>query len=155
MEQSGKRTILFQSEIIRDQCIPDTLSYSIIIFRNQKLKAIGGFCNLKHVESNIYIIYNAVLHTINAFGQLAYALDIWIRNNPQLKYIISFANLLSIRDFIVYESLCLIDLNSIKSLEFAQNIAIEAKTSKSVKYPRNPIPSVLGYTLYYSYDNKC
>jgi hypothetical protein len=141
------------SELIVDQEIPDILSYSLIIFRNQRLKAIGGFCNLKHVESNIYIINNAILHTINAFGQLAYALDIWIRNNPLLKYIIGFANLLSIRDFVVYESLCLIDLNSIKSLEFAQEIAIEAKTSRSVKFPRHPIPSVLGYVLYYSYDN--
>jgi hypothetical protein len=140
---------------ILDIDIPNILAYSIIIYRNQRLKAIGGFCNLKHVEANIYIINNAILHTINAFGQLAYALDIWIRNNPLLKFIIGFANLLSIRDFVVYESGCLVDLNSIKSLEFAQLIAIEAKTAKSVKYPRNPIPSVLGYTLYFSYDNKC
>ncbi len=141
------------SELVVDQEIPDTLSYSIIIFRNQRLKAIGGFCNLKHVESNIYIIDNAVLHTINAFGQLAYALDIWIRNNTSLKYIIGFANLLSVRDFVVYEALCLTDLNSVKSLEFAQEIAIEAKTSRSVKFPRHPIPSVLGYVLYYAYNN--
>ncbi|XWV25851.1 hypothetical protein QJ857_gp1231 [Tupanvirus soda lake] len=138
-----------------DQEIPDLLAYSIIIFRNQRLKAIGGFCNLKHIETSIYIINNAILHTINAFGQLAYALDVWIRNNSSLKYIIGFANLLSIRDFVVYEAVCLLDLNSIKSLEFAQGIAIEAKNSRSVKYPRTPIPSVLGYTLYYSYDNKC
>jgi len=137
-----------------DQEIPDLLTYSIIIFRNQRLKAIGGFCNLKHIETSIFIINNAILHTINAFGQLAYALDIWIRNNPLLKYIIGFANLLSIRDFVVYESVCLIDLNSIKSLEFAQGIAIEAKTARSVKYPKTPIPSVLGYTLYYSYANQ-
>lgn len=142
-------------ELIIDEEIPHLLSYSIIIFRNQRLKAIGGFCNLKHVESNIYIIYNAILHTINAFGQLAYALDIWIRNNSALKFIIGFANLLSIRDFVVYESGCLVDLNSIKSLEFAQTISIEAKSSKSVKLPKTPIPSVLGYILYYSYNNKC
>jgi hypothetical protein len=138
-----------------DENIPSILSYSLIIFRNQRLKAIGGFCNLKHVESNIYIINNLILHTINAFGQLAYALDIWIRNNPSLKYIIGLSNLLSVRDFVVYESVCLCDLNSIKSLEFAQDIAIEAKTAKSVKYPKTPIPSVLGYTLYYSFENKC
>ena len=142
-------------EIPDDEEIPTVVSYSIIIFRNQRLKAIGGFCNLKHIESNLYIINNSILHTINAFGQLAYALDIWIRNNSVIKYIIGFCNLLSVRDFVVYESSCLLDLNSIKLLEFAQQIAIEAKTTRSVKYPRTPIPSVLGYTLYYSFDRKC
>lgn len=136
-------------------CVPNVVNYSLIIFRNQRLRAIGGFCNLKHVNSNIYIIYNSILHTINAFGQLAFAIDIWIRNNCSLKFIIGFGNLLSVRDFVVYESVCLCDLNNIKSLEFAQNIAIEARNVKSVKCPRSPIPSVLGYALYYSYDNKC
>lgn len=138
-----------------DTDVPAVLSYSLIIFGNQRLKAIGGFCNLKHVDSNIYIIYNIILHTINAFGQLAYALDIWIRNNDFLKYIIGFSNLLSVRDLVVYDSPCLCDFNNIKSLEFAQDIAIEAKISKSVKLPKTPIPTVLGYILYYSFDNKC
>jgi len=136
-----------------DQEIPGILSYSLIIFRNQRLRAIGGFCNLKHVESNIYIVGNSILHTINAFGQLAYALDIWIRNNPNIKHIIGFANLLSVRDFVVYESNQLIDLNNIKSLEFAQTISTEARTSRSIKYPRHPIPSILGYTIYFAYEN--
>lgn len=138
-----------------DQDIPRLVSYSLIIFRNQRLKAIGGFCNLKHIESNMYIIGNPVLHTIQAFGQLAYALDIWIRNNQNLKYIIAFANLLSIRDFVVYETNQLINLDNIKSLEFAQLIATEARSSRSIKYPNHPLPSVLGYTLYYAYDNRC
>lgn len=138
-----------------DEEIPDILSYSLIIFKNPRLKAIGGFCNLKHVETIIYIINNVILHTINAYGQLAYALDIWIRNNPSLKFIIGFNNLLSIRDFVVRESPCLCEFNGIKSLEFAQNIAFETKTSRSVKLPKTPIPSVFGYTTYFSYDYKC
>lgn len=141
-------------ELPTEQEIPDVIAYSLIIFRNQKLRAIGGFCSLKHVVSNIYIIANTVLHTINAFGQLAYALDVWIRNNPSLKFIIGFTNLLSIRDFVVFESGCLCDLNGLKSLEFAQDIAIESRTAKAVKL-RSPIPSVLGYNLYYSFDSKC
>ena len=140
-------------ESIMDDCFPTCVSSSLIIFRNQRLKAIGGFCNLKHINSSIYIIYNTVLHTINSFGQLAFALDIWIRNNPCLKYIIGFSNLISIRDLVIAETSNLIDLNSIKSLEFAQKISIEAKNSKSVKYSKCPIPSVLGYVLYYCYDN--
>lgn len=143
------------NEIIINQDIPEMLSYSLIIFKNSRLRAIGGFCNLKHVNSNIYIINNTVLHTINAFGQLAFALDIWIRNNVSLKYIIGFSNLLSVRDFVVYESTCLNDLNNLKSLEFAQDIAIESRTAKSVKLPKTPIPSVLGYNLYFSFDTKC
>ena len=135
--------------------IPELVSFSLIIFRNQRLRAIGGFCNLKHLESNLYIIGNPILGTINAFGQLAYALDIWIRNNPNLKHIIGLGNLLSVRDFVVYETNQLVDLNNIKSLEYAQLIATEARTSKSIKLPRHPIPSVLGYTLYYAYDNHC
>lgn len=134
--------------------IPSCLSFSFIVFRNQKLKLIGGFTNLKHINSNIYIIYNATLHTINAFEHLCYALDIWIRNNYSLKHIIGLGNLISVRDLIVYESLGLINLNNIKSLEFAQKIAIEAKTEKTVKYPSVPIPSIFGYTLYYGYDIK-
>ena len=140
-------------DAVDDESIPTCLSYSLIIFHNQHLKAIGGFCNLKHVNSNIYIINNNILHTIQAFSQLAFVLDICIRNNPLIKYIIGFCNILSIRDFIVSESSNLIDLNSIKSLEFAQKIAIEAKNSKTVKYSKNPIPSVLGYVLYYCHDN--
>ena len=139
--------------ITTSECIPSCLSYSLIIFHNQKLKAIGGFCELKHVNSNIYIVDNAILHTINAFGQLAFALDIWIRNNPQVKYIIGFSNLLSIRDLVISESSGLSDFNSIKSLEFAQKIAIESKNFKTVKFSKHPIPSVLGYVLYYCYNN--
>ena len=131
---------------------PLSLIYSLIIYKNQRLKAIGGFENLKHVESNIYIIGNLILHTIQSFAKLGYALDIWIRNNPALKFIIGFSNLLSVRDLIVLESCNLIDFNSIKSLETAQTIYIEAKTSKTVKYPKKSILSVLGYTLYYNYD---
>lgn len=141
-------------ELPVDEDIPEVIDFSIIIFRNQRLRAIGGFCNLKHLNTNLYIIYNAILHTINAFGQLAFVLDVWIRNNTSLKYIIGFGNLLSVRDFVVYESSCLTDLNNIKSLEFAQKIAIEARSASSVKYPKIPIPSVLGYILYYSYDNR-
>lgn len=142
-------------EVVVDEEIPDVVNFSILIFRNPRLKAIGGFCNLKHISSSLYIIGNIVLHTINAFGQLAYALDIWIRNNSSLKYIIGFANLLAIRDFVVLESLSLLDLNGLKSLEFAQDIAIEAKSVRSVKFGCNPIPSVFGYILYYSYEGKC
>jgi len=121
--------------------IPCALSASLVIFRNNKLRAIGGFCNLKHVKSSIFIVANAVLHTINAFGQLAFALDIFIRNNSSLKYIIGFNNLLSVRDLVVAESLCLIEFNGLKSLEFAQDIAIEGRTAKTVKLPHHPIPS--------------
>lgn len=137
--------------------IPEQLAYSIIIYRNQRLRAIGGFCSLRNIASNLYIVSNPTLHTIKAFPSLAYALDIWIRNNPNLRYINGFSSLISIRDFVVYESKCLIDLKSICSLEFAQNIAIQARCNSSVKYPNAPIPSVFGYTIYYSFplNGKC
>jgi len=131
------------------------VDYSLIIFRNNRLRAIGGFANLKQVNSIIYIIDNVVLHTIHAFGQLAFALDIWIRNNANLKYIIGFNNLLSIRELVCLESVCLVSWDNIKSLEFAQNIYLESKTAKSVKFPKTPIPSVMSYALYYSYSNQC
>jgi len=139
-------------EALIDPIVPSVVSYSILIFGNQKLKAIGGFCNLRHVKSNIYVVCNPSLHTINSFGQLAFVLDVWIRNNKSLKYIIGFSNLLSVRDFIVSDSQCLNDLNSISSLEFAQKIAIEAKTATAVKYSKRPIPSTLGFVLYHKYE---
>jgi len=141
--------------LLVDEDIPQILSFSLIIYGNPRLKAIGGFCGLKHVNSVIYIINNSVLHTINAFGQLAFALDIWIRNNPSLKFIIGFSNLLAVRDFVIYETACLCDFNGLKLLEFAQDIAIEAKNVKSVKLRKTPIPTVLGYILYFSYNTKC
>jgi len=132
------------------------VNYSLIIYGNSRLRAIGGFSNLKHIESVLFIIFNAVLHTINAFGQLAFALDIWIRNNPSIKYIIGFNNLLSIRNLILLESVCLCDWNNLACLEYAQDIAIESKTAKAVKFGKNhSVPSVLGYDLYYSFENKC
>jgi len=134
---------------------PGAVSYSLIIFRNPRLRAIGGFCNLKQVNSNIYIINNAVLNTIAAFGQLAVALDVWIRNNPLLKFIIGFINLLSVRDFVVLETAGLRELNALKSLEFAQDIAIEAYSIKSVKFGPNPIPTVLGYVSYFNFSTTC
>jgi len=141
-------------QLIVGQTIPDVINFSLAIYHNQRLKAIGGFCNLRHLVSNLYIIDNAALHTIKSFGQLAYALDIWIRNNHGLRYIIGFTNLLSIRDLVVYDSRCLIDFNGLKSLDFAQKIATEAKTASAIKIPRGAVPSVLGYTLYYSYEGK-
>jgi hypothetical protein len=141
-------------QLVVGQTIPDVISFSLAIYHNQRLKAIGGFCNLRHLVSNLYIIDNAILHTIKSFGQLAYVLDIWIRNNRGLRYIIGFSNLLSIRDLVVYDAHCLIDFNGLKSLEFAQKIATEAKTANSIKIPRGAVPSVLGYTLYYSYEGK-
>lgn len=138
-----------------DDSVPNKVSFSLIIYGNQRLRVIGGFNNLKHCNSNIYIVNNSTLHTINTFGQLAFALDVWIRNNRMLKYVIGLNNLLLVRDLVIYEAVHLNDFNNIKSLEFAQDIAIEAKTIRSVKYPKNPIPTVLGYTLYYSYVNKC
>jgi len=132
------------------------VNYSLIIYGNSRLRAIGGFSNLKHIESVLFIVFNAVLHTINAFGQLAFALDIWIRNNPSIKYIIGFNNLLSIRNLVLLESVCLCDWNNLSSLEYAQDIAIESKTAKAVKFGKNhSVPSVLAYDLYYSFENKC
>lgn len=134
-----------------DVNIPDLVSYSIIIYRNQRLRAIGGFCSLRHLGSNLYIVANPILHTIDAFPNLSWVLDVWIRNNPTLKYILGFKNLIAIRDFVVLESKCLLDLNGIIALEFAQNIAIQARCASSVKYPSKPIPTVFGYTIYYTY----
>jgi len=133
---------------------PDILDFSLTIFRNPRLKVIGGFATLKYVESNIYIIFNISLHTINAFGQLVFALDIWIRNNTALKYIIGFNNLQTIRDFVVFETPCLLDLNNIKALDFAQRITVEEKTANALKLPKTPIPSVLGYAIYFSFEHK-
>lgn len=128
--------------------IPCILSYSLIIYKNQRLRAIGGFANLKHLNSNMYIIDNSSLHTINAFNRLAFILDIWIRNNPSIKHIIAFTELLAIRDFVISETPHLLNLDNIKTLEFAQKIAISSKFSKSVKIPEK-IPSILGYIEYY------
>jgi len=141
-------------ELSSDDNVPSIVDISIVIFRNSRLRAIGGFSSLKHVESAIYIIFNAVLHTIHAFGQLAFALDIWIRNNPSLKYIIGFNDLLSVRDLTVLESVCLVDWNNLKCLQYAQNISLEAKNAKSIKLGNRPKPTVLGIALYYSFDSK-
>lgn len=131
--------------------IPSAVSYSLIIFRNQRLRLIEGFSTLKQVNSNIYIISNLYLCTIKAFGQLASALDIWIRNNPALKQILGFENLISVRNFVVSETPCLADLNGLKSLEFAQRIFIEARSTRSVKTGKHPIPTVSGIILYYTF----
>lgn len=131
--------------------IPEAVSYSLIIYRNQRLRTISGFSSLKHLNSNLYIIHNVGLHTINSFHQLIFGLDVWIRNNPQLKHVIGFSNLLSIRDFILLESHCLCEINSLKCLDFAQSILIEAKTASALKNQRTLIPSVSGYLLYYCF----
>ena len=136
---------------------PTLVSYSLIIFRNQRLIAIGGLNSLKHVNSNIYIIDNSTLHTIHSFVHLVFALDIWIRNNPGLKFIIGFSGLIAVRDFVIRESPCLINFSGTKKvafekLAFAQKIATETKSVKSIKYPSRAIPTVLGYTLYHTYD---
>jgi len=131
------------------------VNYSLIIYGNPRLRAIGGFANLKELEAVLFIVYNSVLHTINAFGQLAFALDIWIRNNPSLKYIIGFNSLISVRNLVVLETVCLCDWNNLCALEFAQNIAIESKTAKAVNFGKGCKASVSGYDLYYSFENKC
>lgn len=132
----------------------DVVDTSLIIFRNPRLKCIGGFSNLKHTQGGIYIVYNISLHTINAFEQLRFALDIWIRNNLSLKYIIGFNKLMSVRDLTLLDSACLNNLSSLKSLDFAQRISLEAKTSKSIEFPRHPIPSVKGYLIYFFYGKQ-
>jgi hypothetical protein len=131
------------------------VNYSIIIFNCNRLRAIGGFANLKELEAVLFIVNNSVLHTINAFGQLAFLLDLWIRNNPSLKYIIGFNSLISVRNLVVLETVCLCDWNNLCCLEYAQNIAIESKTAKAVKLCKHCIPSVTGYDLYYSFESKC
>lgn len=145
----------------KPKCInfPTIISYSIVIFRNQRLKSIGGFNSLKHINSNIYIIDNSTLHTIHSFVNLVFALDIWIRNNPGLKFIIGFSELKAIRDFVIRESPCLnkfegaSDTNfAFNKLCFAQKIATETKSVESIKYPPRSIPTVLGYTIYHTYD---
>lgn len=132
-------------------CGPLAVNYSIIIYKNQRLKEINAFNCLKEVNSSIYIIDNANLCSIIAFKILAFALDIWIRNNSCLKTIKGLNKLLFIRDLVVYETSGLSDFNGIKSLEFAQTIRTEAKTANSIVYAKYPIPSILGYILYYCY----
>jgi len=134
---------------------PAVIDYSLIIFGNPRLYAISAFHALKHVQASIFIIANALLHTIHAFEQLHFALDIWIRNNPNIKYIIGFNNLMSIRDLVVLETVCLCEWHDLRKLEFAQLIALESKTSKAIQFPKHPIPSVLGYNLYYSFKRNC
>lgn len=135
---------------------PLAVNYSIIIYKNQRLKEINAFNCLKEVNSSIYIVDNANLCSIIAFKILAFALDIWIRNNSCLKTIKGLNKLLFIRDLVVYETSGLSNFNGIKSLEFAQTIRTEAKTANSIVYAKYPIPSILGYILYYCYvPNNC
>lgn len=133
-------------------CVP-VVTYSLNIFRNFRLKAIGSFLELKNVESNIFIVANTALHTIHGFTKLSFALDVWIRNQPNLKYVIGFGNLKFVRNLVGLETVCLLSWDSLVSLEAAQHIAIESKTKKSVKLPKRPIPSVSGYILYYAFDH--
>ena len=128
----------------------DIITYSLIIYQNKRLKYIDAFANLRHVNSNIYIVYNGILQTIKSFGKLCFALDIWIRNNLSLKYIMGFNELLSVRDFIIAETPNIVDITDIKKLEFAQIIHIETKNSKALKLPKCPIPTVHGCIVYYS-----
>jgi len=125
--------------------------FSIIIYGNPRLRCIDGFDCLRHLESSLFIINNASLTVIEAFPHLASGLDIWIRNNPSLKYIKGFNHLLSIRNFIVKESTCLNEFDSLKKLQFAQYIQIVSKFANSVKLSHAPIPSILGEIDYYSY----
>jgi len=131
---------------------PTLVNSSLIIYNNSRLRGIDAFAAIRHVEAVIFIIDNIVLHTINAFGQLSFALDIWIRNNPALKYIFAFGKLMLIRDLTVLESVCLVGLNSLLSLEFAQNVAIESKSSSAVRV--KSVPSILAYDLYYSFIDR-
>ena len=133
-------------------CCSEGVNGSLFIFQNPRLKAIGAFNALKHMESSLFIVYNNCLHTIQAFSQLCYVLDIWLRNNPSLKYIYGFQNLLSARDIVTLESACLHEFNTLSNIEFAQSIVLEAKVPKALKLHKTTIPSVIGYGLYYSYE---
>lgn len=146
-------TIQSCSTILPPVTSVEVLEVSLVIFRNSRLKSISGFACLKHVQGSIYIIYNIMLAFIHAFGQLAFAVDIWIRNNSNIKYITGFNNLLYVRTLVILETVCMINLDNLKSMEFAQHIYLESKTSKAIKYPKNPIDSVWSFALYYSFEN--
>jgi hypothetical protein len=132
--------------------ILDIVSYSLIIYGNPSLRFIDAFNHVKHVESNIYIVCNTFLCEIKAFACLHYVLDLWIRNNPNLKYIFGFNRLLSARDVVETESVCLVKWEGLEHLEYAQNVALEAKTAKSIELPKCLLPSVFGYISYYGCD---
>lgn len=133
--------------------LPDHVSASIIFHGNSVLKAISGFNNLRHIKSNLYIVGNKLLHTINSFGHLAFALDVWFRNNANLKYVIGFNSLLAVRDFVILDAL-LNEFNGLASLEFAQRIAIETKSIKSFNNNKL-IPTTCGYVTYVKFDCEC
>ena len=135
---------------VSNGCCYFAVNYSVLIFNNPRLKAIGGFENLKHIESSIFIVNNSCLHTVNSFNQLCYVLDIWIRNNPGLKYLYAFQNLHSARDVTVLEAPCLVEWNSLKNLEYVQTMSLESKTSRAIRFGKQPVPSVLGFLIYYN-----
>ena len=125
--------------------------FSIIIYGNPRLRCIDGFGCLRHLESILYIVGNATLSVIDAFSHLASVLDVWVRNNPSLKYIKGFHNLLSIRNLIVKESNCLAEWDDLHKLQFAQFIDIQSNKVSSVQLAVAPIPSVKGQIEYFAY----
>lgn len=131
---------------------PSHVSASIIFYGNTVLKCIGGFSNLRHIKSNLYIVRNQALHTISSFGHLAFALDIWIRNNANLKFVLGFNGLLACRDFLILDSL-VNEFNGFSCLEFAQRIVIEARSIKSYNNHKL-IPTTCGYVTYNKFEHR-
>lgn len=130
---------------------PNLISASIIFYGNAVLKCISGFFNLRHMKSNLYIVGNKCLHTISSFGNLVFVLDVWIRNNINLKFVIGFNRLMACRDFLILDSL-IKKLDGFSGLEFAQRIVAETKSIKS--YNNNKlIQTTCGYITYAKFDD--
>jgi hypothetical protein len=130
------------------------LIYSIIIFNNPRLKVIGGFDNLVSIASNLYIASNRKLHTVCAFPKLEFLVDLRLLCNKNLKYVYGFSHLKHARDVLVFDSPCLEQFHKLSSLPYVQYMLLDTKYAKSVKGIQCPLPSVVGGSLYYSYD-KC
>jgi len=129
--------------------VPGFITYSIIVYRNNSLKGLNIFNKLRVAPASINIVGNPTLHTITSFAVIGHALDVWIRNNPNLRYLFGFSELINVRDFILMESTKLLNFRSLKCLESSQLINLEVGYGNSVEIGRNPLPSVFGYLTYF------
>lgn len=127
-----------------------SISYSIVITGNHRLRLIEAFNNVRDLDSSLWIVNNRNLCEIRAFAALQFVIDIGIRNNPDLKRIYGFQSLINARDIAILETACLETICSFKSLEFVQTLRVETKTPDGLVVT-TPLPSVVAIDYYYDF----
>jgi hypothetical protein len=129
--------------------IKSGLLTSLVIYDNNRLRQINSFNELKYVESSIFIVRNKYLEEIKSFNKLEFVLDLWVRNNPLVKYICAFAELKSARAISILETICLKEFIGFGCLKHVEYILAESRSSKVFKGLKKFTPSVHGSIIYY------